>query len=412
MFSGAHLLLQVGLARYTTPESYGVFAIAFAAFLFLAGFYQALLLEPMSVLGALRDPATLDEYFGRQIVIHLLLTVPAGLLVAAVAFVPRGGAHFRAAALGLALSLPCILLFWLMRGAAYLKGEPGTALRGSAAYAGAVAVLLALRVAWSPPGSVGPADAFLVLGASGLIASAAVALALRPRRPRPAAAGAHFREHWAYGRWIAVAYAANGLSTLLITPFLGAFAGVAQSGAFRGLQNLTQPLQQLVAGGAQLALPNLSRHSRDADHRTFRRSALLLVGGTGLAAAAYAGALVLLGPWLLHLLYRSPHYVATAALLPLLAATLVVATLAQALSYAQRAAGRPDAVMWGKCVAALTVIGVGWVAIRARGLAGAIETLLASAAADGLTLLVLMWWGAERPSHTRPAGGSSGRVAT
>jgi hypothetical protein len=66
--------------------------------------------------------------------------------------------------------------------------------------------------------------------------------------------------------------------------------------------------------------------------------------------------------------------------------------------------------MWGKCVAALTVIGVGWVAIRARGLAGAIETLLASAAADGLTLLVLMWWGAARPSHTRPAGAS--RVET
>src|SRR5215475_4016688 len=44
---GVNLLL----ARWLSASDYGIFAVVFAAYLFLSGFHNVLLLEPLSVLG-------------------------------------------------------------------------------------------------------------------------------------------------------------------------------------------------------------------------------------------------------------------------------------------------------------------------------------------------------------------------
>ena len=59
VFSGSMLLVNILLARWTSPEEFGAFAVLFAVFLIFAGFHNALIIEPMSVFGARKEAAAL-----------------------------------------------------------------------------------------------------------------------------------------------------------------------------------------------------------------------------------------------------------------------------------------------------------------------------------------------------------------
>ncbi len=71
--SGAGFAVSLLLARWMEPEVYGAFAVAFAGFLFVSGFHNVLLLEPMSVMGPSRHAARLPGYFRAQIAVHFIL---------------------------------------------------------------------------------------------------------------------------------------------------------------------------------------------------------------------------------------------------------------------------------------------------------------------------------------------------
>lgn len=118
LIAGTNFLLNILLARWLAPEQYGVYALAFAGFLFLAALYDALLLEPMAVLGPVAYQSRRREYLGA------LLGIQGGLGVAVLVLLGTTAAVGRAYSLdltralaGLAVAAPCILLFWLARGA-------------------------------------------------------------------------------------------------------------------------------------------------------------------------------------------------------------------------------------------------------------------------------------------------------
>jgi hypothetical protein len=52
IFTGSNFVISILLARWLSPEQYGSYAVAFAIFLFILTFHQALLLEPMLVFGS------------------------------------------------------------------------------------------------------------------------------------------------------------------------------------------------------------------------------------------------------------------------------------------------------------------------------------------------------------------------
>src|SRR5256714_8136263 len=74
------------LARWLPAEAYGAFAVAFAGYLFVSGFHNVLLLEPLSVLGPARHADRLRLYFQAQIRVHGLLV---GILAIAVLLAGR-----------------------------------------------------------------------------------------------------------------------------------------------------------------------------------------------------------------------------------------------------------------------------------------------------------------------------------
>src|SRR6202047_3367150 len=75
------------LARWLAPEIYGAYAIAFAAYLFVSGLHNVVILEPMSVIGPSRHAGQLREYFRAQMVVHGVLTGVCSVVVVCFALV-------------------------------------------------------------------------------------------------------------------------------------------------------------------------------------------------------------------------------------------------------------------------------------------------------------------------------------
>src|ERR1039457_1871962 len=82
LISGSNFLIGILLARWLAPEAYGAYALAFSVFLFLSGFHNALLLEPMSVFGPASYRDQLRAYLGKLLQLNFLLTFGLALLLA------------------------------------------------------------------------------------------------------------------------------------------------------------------------------------------------------------------------------------------------------------------------------------------------------------------------------------------
>src|SRR5690242_14243325 len=63
--SGSNFVVSLLLARWLTSEEYGAYALAYSIFLLLSGFHNALILEPMSVLGPSSYRRRVPEYLGK-----------------------------------------------------------------------------------------------------------------------------------------------------------------------------------------------------------------------------------------------------------------------------------------------------------------------------------------------------------
>ncbi|MFQ5571532.1 MAG: hypothetical protein ACE5G0_17775, partial [Rhodothermales bacterium] len=85
LLSGANFILNVLLARWLIPDAYGAFAVAFSVFLFLSGIHNALIVDPMSVLGPARFGNRLPGYLTSLFYTHGGLTIGLSLLLFLVA---------------------------------------------------------------------------------------------------------------------------------------------------------------------------------------------------------------------------------------------------------------------------------------------------------------------------------------
>ena len=137
LFSGSSFLLNVFLARWLSKEAYGAFAVCFAGMLFLTGFHNVLLIEPMTVIGPSCYPDRLTGYFGAQLRTHFLLVGPLSLLALAVGGILMLGparSVLTPAVASSAIGFPLILLFYLVRRMCYVVQNPMAAVRASAMY--------------------------------------------------------------------------------------------------------------------------------------------------------------------------------------------------------------------------------------------------------------------------------------
>src|SRR5258706_4524142 len=120
--------VNIALARWLSAHCYGACAVAFATFLFISGFHNVLLLEPLTVMGPSRHPNRLPTYFREQIVIHVILVgVLAAVILLAGGGVLWGGSGnppFGGAFIGSGGGPPLLAFFFLVRRVCYVLPRP------------------------------------------------------------------------------------------------------------------------------------------------------------------------------------------------------------------------------------------------------------------------------------------------
>ncbi len=383
LFAGSGFLVNILLARWFPLELYGAYALAFSIYLFLSSFHNAMLLEPMSVLGPASYRKSLPDYLGRLLRLHFAVTVLLGLVVGI------GGAVFGffakttvlpSALWGVCVGTPCMLFFWLWRRAAYLELRPNVALRGAAVNTAAVVLLMFLFHAW---GWLTPFTAFVVQAIAGIAASLVLMLSVRPRLRFPwldDAMRTILKQHWEYGRWVVVTAFVFWLAGDAYYVIVASTASINDVAVLRAIQNLVRPVSQFIVAVTLLLVPWASARFADRESVTFRRGINRISVIFTAAAVAYLACLTIFGKWLTQLMYGG-KYTQFAYLLPLMTLPVLFGAAAEGPAIAVRAMRVPSEIFWAYTAAAVPTVLFGVVLARHWGLLGAALGLAMSALA-------------------------------
>lgn len=394
LISGSNFIVAVILARWLVPRQYGAYALAFEVFLFLSVIYGALILEPVSVFGPSLYKNDFPAYLSTLLRIHAGLSafmLVAVFVAAGILRVLRPGNLLPDALMGVGIASPCLLLFWLARRGFYVHLLPQKAAMGAAIYA---AVLLAGVILVFKTHLLSSLAVFLLMAAGALVAGPLMLLWFKRRLP--AVPGARrvsltevARQHWHYGRWALGSSLVIFLTAAIYYPLLGSFFGLAETGKFKALMNLSSPIAQAFVALSLLSLPYASRvfHETgpEVSHRLAWKLTGLYLGGTSL----YWLILILAGTPVVHHLY-SGRYTLVIGLLPWLALGSIFRIAATAQAVVLRAMRLPKLVCGAYSAACLVGIVSGVPCTRWFGIRGALLSwILSSITAFAVAILMV-----------------------
>jgi O-antigen/teichoic acid export membrane protein len=373
------------LARWLAPDLYGAFAVVFAAFLFISGFHNVLVLEPLSVMGPSRYADRLPAYFRAQLAVHGVLVGVlslVGLLGGLILWRVTPRSPLVSAMFGSAMVLSLLLLLWLARRMCYVMQRPGVAVAGSAAYLLLiVAGLAALRYF----DKVSPFSAFLLMGGGSLLATCILVGRLGPQVTVGAGGKgiswrAVLRENWTYGRWLVGSTVLWSVATQTQVFLLAAILGLGAAGILRAMQLPSLVMTQINTATALLVLPALSYDFGRGSLQRLRQKAFLInVGLGGVAGCSVLALLVLASPTERFLF--GGKFAQYAWLIPVLALGPAVTTFSIGYSMALRAVQKPHFDLVANGVAAPVGLLSAIAFMHWWGLAGAAASMVTSLAA-------------------------------
>jgi O-antigen/teichoic acid export membrane protein len=390
LVSGAGFLLSFLLARWLSSEVYGAFAVAFATLLFLSGFHNVLLLEPMSVMGPARYSNRTPAYFAAQLKIHKLLgALLAGALLLMALFMKLLGANrdLATATAASAFALPFFLMLWLVRRMAYIVQRPSIAGWASAGYF--LLTMVGLLVLHSRS-VLSPATAFLLMGCAGLLCAA---LPLRQlgmlgaKTDDQCSWKAVARENWSYGRWLVLSTTLFSVAAQIQTYLAAGFLGLGAAGILRAMQVPSLVMTQIVTAVGLLVLPSMSYEFGLGQLARLRRKAVLASAFVTLIALAYAAVLWLFADPIEHLLYGG-KYSPYVRLIPILGLVPVCTGFAIGFSMAVRASQKPHFDLLANSISAPVGLLTALIFIKLWGLQGAALSLVVGFAVYG----AVFWW--------------------
>ena len=256
VYSGANFILSILLARWLFPSQYGVYSIVFAVYQFAYQAHNAIILEPMSVLGPSEMYHRLADYLRDQIKLHFVISLFAGLAICAVGLVILSFNQILGKVviiMGIVLSL--ILLPLLMRRGFYLFQKPEFALLGSVIY-----IIVLCGALWLVKVSINMSVelAFPIIGLAGLVCGLYLIKQIPPRHSASPPVSVIWLNNWEYGRWLVYSSLLIASAAQVQTFVVGAFLGLNDAGAFRALQNFVQPMILFFAAISAFLLPSLS----------------------------------------------------------------------------------------------------------------------------------------------------------
>jgi O-antigen/teichoic acid export membrane protein len=278
IYSGANFAYNILLARWLEPTAYGEFSLGFSVVLFLFGFYSALILEPMSVLGPAMYQQHPHSYYRIQGGFHLLITLMLGSagLIIGVPMLWNGQGIWGGALLQAGLILPLVLLPYLARRPGYVDQQMGSAVSVSAKYA---AVLLGGALVLHRLGYLRSSNTALwLMAVASLSGSIGFVYQLTRARQKECLDKLDWqrvsREQWRFARWPAMAAIVGGLSTQIQVWAIAGMIGAEAAGAYRAALNYVLPMALATTSLSTLALSRLSASFGRGDLPGLRRKAI------------------------------------------------------------------------------------------------------------------------------------------
>jgi len=354
--SGAGFGVNLLLARWMTPKAYGAFAVAFAGFLFVSGFHNVLLLEPLTVLGPSRHAGKLPAYFRAQIKVHGLLVgglSAAVLLAGVILWRVAPDSPLIGAVVGAGLALPFLLLAWLARRMCYVVQQPAAAVLGSGFYLSFVAAGLFVLGHY---GWLGSFTAFLLMGIGSVFAACLLLWRLGLLRRRPSAeANVTWRrallENWTYGRWLVGSTVLSSIWSQTQMFLTAGLLGLEAAGVLRAMQIPSLVMTQVALAAGLLVLPSFSYDFGKGSLQQLRHKAMLTSVGLGAGGLCFAGLLVFISGRTEHLLFGG-KYATYAWLMPILALIPAAIGFLTGYSMAMRASHKPHFDLAASAIAA------------------------------------------------------------
>ncbi len=404
VFAGSNFVISILLARWMAPEQYGSYAVAFAVFLFILNFHQALMMEPMLVFGSsvYRDclrgylKALLFIHSGMSIVIVLLMGIAAGVAL------QLGHANgLPGAFIGVAFAVPSGLLFWLIKRTFYLNLSPAPSAAAAVLYC---ALTMGGLAGVYKHGLLSPLTALLLMAFGSLVGSAVLLIYLGLRLPSSKDAPGVveiWRRHWGYGRWALGANAMMWIPINMFYPLVSRFSGLAQAGELKALMNFAAPMLQTCAALSSLMLPYSARVLAERGSAgvsiVLRRMTVLCVG----CAIPY---------WLVLLLFSGPafralysgRYAEVVYLLPVVALVSLFGSAFFGPSIVLRSMESPRLVFAAVTVSSCVAVAVGIPLTRALGVTGAVWSMALSEALAFVAAVVFLRRKARKSAETAP----------
>ncbi len=383
-FSGTNFVLNVLLARWLTSEGYGAFSVAWSVCLILTALHNALIVEPMTVVGPAEFGTRLGSYLKLVKRLNWTAVCVLGLIAAGASLFYRGLA-VQDALFALGFALPGYLLLLTCRREQYITNRPIRAFYLSVAYG---ALLFATLAALHGAGRLVAWKAVLVTGVSLL-----VALWAMPRRDLPPdyQPSQHTLQevlsaHWGYGKWLfASALLGVGIPDMQVL-LLSKMVSLSSAGALRALMNFILPLGQLLTVLSVFSLPKLARRMKGSGLPEGLRWAAFYSAGIISIALIYNAVLVLAGAPLERLLYRG-RMAAYVNDLPWLAWAAVLSGVAIAFTSPLRAAQNSQHTLFAGVAATLVGLGASLILLPRYGLRGALISLVLANSASALVVL-------------------------
>ena len=283
----SNLGLSIAVARTTTANGFGAFAVAFLLFGVSLAVTKAAVGQPMQMRLSGASTAERQRGFQAGLGAASVFGLAFGLLMA-VAGLALGG-EVGAAVVALAFVLPGLMLQDSCRMAAFTLGKPQLAALIDAIWTAIQFGLLAILIS---NGRHQVGGLILAWGAAAAL-SALVGLAVLHTRPAPSKAWSWVREQRDLIRYLLPEYFLGLGATQLGILLVGAMAGATAVGSLRAAQVLLGPLGIVGAAVFQFAVPEVARRA-SVSSRWLATLAAGLSGGLGLLTIGYVALLLVL----------------------------------------------------------------------------------------------------------------------
>jgi O-antigen/teichoic acid export membrane protein len=386
---GGMFLANVVLARVQSKEEYGMFALSYSVYTFIAGIHNALILEPYSIHGGGRYNdrfSTYSRYMSRN---NALLGVGLTATFVCIWFVLQRYEPSVASKsfLGLALAAPILLSALFIRRTLYLRRRPELAARFSVVSFVALVLLLAMT---TKAGLLTGFSIFLISALAWIVAG------LILLRELPGVAGTkaftdntpgHWTEHWKYARWVLVTAFVFQLTNQAYYWFLAGFISVKQVAELRAMYLLLGPVDQILIAIDLLILPVMAYRFASRQDKKLVSLWWMFGAMTVAITLAYAACMWIFGGRLMHLLYKG-KFDDVSTLLAAFALLPVIMGIGNSLNVALKSMERPDSVFFAYFASGLATAVWGTVLVRHLGLRGAVYGMLISAGVYTLVMLV------------------------